>query len=169
MLMDKKMEQRQTLPCATSFTLALLFRQHSGLDQPWWSATLSRKGWPAAQTTTMQIESLSHSSLAWLCTCKTTHSGGSAPCSCQKRDSVDEQGSWHPLPCPVAGSAVELFAGYQARAQEWILASLPLADVGVFSAGKAPLGYALCASSLGPHFLTKASRNPWFHGPKLSP
>lgn len=39
----------------------------------------------------MQTESLSHSSLAWLCTCKTTHSGGLAMYLCQNRDSVNEK------------------------------------------------------------------------------
>lgn len=83
--------QRQALACAVSFTLAFLLKQHSGLDLSWWSAIQWGKNWPPAQTTTMQIESLSHSFLAWLCTGKTTHSGGLAMCSCQNRDSVDEQ------------------------------------------------------------------------------
>ncbi|KAF4803298.1 hypothetical protein TURU_017294 [Turdus rufiventris] len=35
MLMGKKMEQRQALPCAPRLALEVLFEQPSGLDQPW--------------------------------------------------------------------------------------------------------------------------------------
>ena len=114
----------------------------------------------------MQIESLSHSSLAWVCTCKTTHSGGLAMCSCQNRDSVDDQDSWHLLSCLVVRWGAKLFVGYQAQVQEWILVSLSWTGVGVLSTAlqkKLFFVTQLCASSMGLHCLSKSCRNPLFH------
>lgn len=144
--------QRQKLACDISFTLALLFKQHSGLDLFWWSARQRGKNWPPARTMTRQTESLSHSSQTWLRICKATHSEGLVECSCQNRGSVDEQDSWYLLSCLVVGSAVELYAGYQTQAQEWILTLLSLTGVGALSTAlqRRPLLVMwLCASSRG--------------------
>lgn len=157
---------RQALAWTVSIILAFLLKQHSGLDLAWWSAIQKGKKWPPAQTTTMQTESLSHSSLAWLCTCKTTHSGDLPMYLRQKRDSVDEKSL---LTSPVMSCGwIRCGALYWLpEVQEWILSST-LADVGVLSTAwleKPLLVTWLCARSIGPHYLfwlAWVSLFPWF-------
>lgn len=91
--------------------------------------------------------------------------GGFAVCSCQNRDSVDEQDSWQLLSWLVVGSAVQLFAGCQTQVQEWILVSLSLTGVVCFlqHCKKSPSVTWLCASSMSLHHLSKSCRIPFFH------